>query len=432
MLKQSVEIPVDFELDIIKATVSTGGKKGDWIVEGYATTSDVDLVGDVISPEAMEMAKNDLLERSTVLHNHHVDEEVGRIMKVRVDAKGLWIRVFISKTALEIWTKIKEGVLNKFSIRAKVVDAVKRFDSKIGKVVNYVKKLKIIEASIVSVPVNAEAQALSCYVKKALEEFEMDKGTIEKDPLDVVMDEMEEKGLLGNTLQKSASDEESENKGKEGDSGSEEGTEKEGSDETGTEGEASGEGEGSKEGDEEKEKAGVDDSAGEGETEKGTKDKDTKKQDAHGAACPHYKKEKCTVKNLPKPGEVPPEAKKCALTKQFTCPFLKAAKSIKEEEKEAAVQKTRGSIKDMIRKLMKAVLKDEFQTVLAEMRKGMQESLDEVKKIVDEGSVKTGTRLKDLDEKVSTFDKLVTKRKSVDDGKSGDSDDDFWKGALPF
>ena len=197
MISQMTDIPVDLELIVVKAVVSEAGKKGDWIVEGYAATSDPDTVGDIISPEALRQAVKDVLERSTVLHNHHLDEEVGVVLKAKSDGKGLWVRILISKTVPDIWKKIQEGVLNKFSFRAKIIDAVKRYDTKLRQIVNYVKAMKVIEVSVVSVPVNAKARSLKNYVVKAMEDFEVEqKGTISKDPLDKFLDQMEAAGHL--------------------------------------------------------------------------------------------------------------------------------------------------------------------------------------------------------------------------------------------
>ena len=208
MISQMTDIPVDLELYVVKAVVSETGKKGDWIVEGYAATSDPDTVGDIISPEALRQAVKDVLERTTVLHNHHLDEEVGVVLKAKSDAKGLWVRILISKTVPDIWKKIQEGVLNKFSFRAKIIDAVKRYDTKLRQIVNYVKAMKVIEVSVVSVPVNAKAKSLKNYVVKAMEDFEVkEKGTISKDPLDRFLDQMEDAGHLKKSAEAIAADE---------------------------------------------------------------------------------------------------------------------------------------------------------------------------------------------------------------------------------
>src|SRR3990172_13167261 len=121
--------PVRFEcsIDIHKAYED----EGNWIVEGFAATSDFDLQEDIITQQAIEASAKDLIENSTVLHNHNADEAIGKVEKSEAREGGLWLKIFISKTAPDIWQKITEGVLNKFSIRGKILDAKKEW--KIGR-----------------------------------------------------------------------------------------------------------------------------------------------------------------------------------------------------------------------------------------------------------------------------------------------------------
>ena len=88
------------------------------IVEGIATTADLDVDDLYISEEALIGAENDLRKYTTLLYNHDRDKEIGKILEVeyRPEHRALWIKALISKTVPDIWTKIKEGVLNKFSV----------------------------------------------------------------------------------------------------------------------------------------------------------------------------------------------------------------------------------------------------------------------------------------------------------------------------
>jgi len=172
--KKVLAIPFEYPFSITKTYVD--GEK--WFIEGYAGSTELDLVGDIITEEAFKLAENDLVGNSTVLYNHDPEQSIGKIEEVKAMPEGLWIKALISQTEPDIWQKIKEGVLNKFSIRGRVVDAVKKFIKDIGKVVNVINEIYLIEASLVALPANPEAKALCWYVSKSLTEFESKGGEI--------------------------------------------------------------------------------------------------------------------------------------------------------------------------------------------------------------------------------------------------------------
>jgi len=171
-----VSIPFLATLDIVKADQDEAGR---WIVEGFASTSDRDLQDEIVSQEAIDASAKDLLKNSTVLHNHHQDEEIGKVEDSEARKGGLWIKVLISKTVPDTWTKIKEGVLNKFSIRGKVLDAKRVWDQKLGRFIKVIKRMLLVEVSLVAVPANPNARALRWYIQKALHDWENDGGELE-------------------------------------------------------------------------------------------------------------------------------------------------------------------------------------------------------------------------------------------------------------
>ena len=153
-------------------------EEGRWVVEGYAATSDFDLQDDIISEEAIRASAKDLLENSTVLHNHKPDEAIGRVLASQARKAGLFLKILVSKTAPGIWQQITEGVLNKFSVRGKVLEARKRWIPKLGKHARVILKMRLVEVSLVAVPANPKARAVRWYVEKALDEFEKAGGVI--------------------------------------------------------------------------------------------------------------------------------------------------------------------------------------------------------------------------------------------------------------
>lgn len=152
-----------FTLDIVKALSLV--KSGDRVVIGYASTYDVDSDNTQITKQALEGAKNDLLTYSTVLFNHDMNRPIGKVIETEVDDVGLLVKVVISKEEDEIWKKIEEGIINKFSIKGRADDlAPIEGDNQILQI----NKIELFEVSLVSVPANKEAYTISHWVAKSL------------------------------------------------------------------------------------------------------------------------------------------------------------------------------------------------------------------------------------------------------------------------
>ncbi|MCG3204880.1 MAG: hypothetical protein KCHDKBKB_01597 [Elusimicrobia bacterium] len=176
-----------FPLEIMKQTEESG----EFHIVGYAATTDFDLQGDVITEDALKNSSLDLLKNSTVLLNHDIESAIGRVTKAEFDKNGLLIDVLISQTEPNIIQKIKEGVLNKFSIRGQVLEREKKYMAEFDRVVNVIKKMVLVEVSLVSVPANPEARAIGWYVKKALDEIDsLKKGGDPMSKEETVIDEL--------------------------------------------------------------------------------------------------------------------------------------------------------------------------------------------------------------------------------------------------
>lgn len=158
----------EFPLDITKQSET----EGEFHIVGYAATTDFDLQGDIITEEALQASSTDLLKNSTVLLNHDIKIPIGRVTKAEFDKNGLLIDVLISQTEPDIIQKIKEGVLNKFSIRGQVLDREKKYMPDLDRIVNVIKRMALVEVSLVSVPANPEARAIGWYIQKALDEID--------------------------------------------------------------------------------------------------------------------------------------------------------------------------------------------------------------------------------------------------------------------
>lgn len=170
---------VGFECDLdIQKSYEDEGR---WIVEGFATTTDLDFQEDVISQEAIDHSAKDLLENSTVLYNHNAEEPIGKVEGAEARQQGLWIKIYISKTVPEIWTRIKEGILNKFSIKGSILEAKKEWMEELKRYARVISRMQLYEVSLVAVPANAKAKAISWYVEKALSKSEEEEEPQEED-----------------------------------------------------------------------------------------------------------------------------------------------------------------------------------------------------------------------------------------------------------
>ena len=184
LVKSKTKMDVQFEapVNIDKSYVNKGVKEdpqsGQWIVEGFAATGDLDLQDEIISDEALANSEDDLLENSTVLFNHDINMAVGKVLKTEKRENGLWVQILVSKTVPDIWQQIQEGVLNKFSIRGRVIEAVRKFVKEADKTVRVIKEMLLVEVSLVPLPANPQAKTMGWFVQKALDRFESEGGEI--------------------------------------------------------------------------------------------------------------------------------------------------------------------------------------------------------------------------------------------------------------
>lgn len=156
---------IQFELDIVKASSTV--KSGDRVICGYASTFDVDTDEVQITRTALEKAKDNLLKYSTVLFNHDTDRPIGKIVETSVDDIGLFIKMILSKTEDEIWSKVKEGIISKFSIKGRAANPV-RTEGSGSSHLTQINEIELFEVSLVTVPGNVEAQTICHYIVKSL------------------------------------------------------------------------------------------------------------------------------------------------------------------------------------------------------------------------------------------------------------------------
>ncbi len=159
-----------FELDIIRSKSLI--KKGDQVIVGYATTYDVKSDNLQITREALDDAKDFYLKYSTVLFNHDSNRPIGRIVESAVDDVGLLIKMVLSKEEDEIWAKVQDGTINKFSIQGRII-ASRPVEGQEG--ITQITKIELFEAGLVSVPGDPDAITISSWIARALNNSSVSK-----------------------------------------------------------------------------------------------------------------------------------------------------------------------------------------------------------------------------------------------------------------
>ncbi|MCF7861196.1 HK97 family phage prohead protease [Candidatus Woesearchaeota archaeon] len=197
-------------------------KKGvkEYVVSGYISTPEVDLVNDVVTKSCMEdmlaqiKAGNVKLDfEHETIHEENLDKNpVGRIVDAKLDSKGLWVKAILNSANerfKEIWGSIKGGFLNAFSIAFKAVEAVTKYLE--GKTVRLLNKVKLVNVGLTGTPVNEECRMDGIFVK-AIKKLEDDADAdVEEKALCVTEEGMKKEGnvLFGKEAEESNSSEKS-------------------------------------------------------------------------------------------------------------------------------------------------------------------------------------------------------------------------------
>lgn len=149
-------IPFGTEFEIKKQEAEDDA----FFVEGFASTSDLDDQGDIITFPALKKAAKGLLKDfTTALFNHDQDRPIGKIVEAEaIEGKGLRVKIQISGAEAEIRRKVEEGIINKFSIRGRALKIERKFDESKDVMLFIIHEIELVEVSLVSLPANRQAR----------------------------------------------------------------------------------------------------------------------------------------------------------------------------------------------------------------------------------------------------------------------------------
>ncbi len=125
-------------------------------IAGYANTTAKDRSGDVVTAEAWAKGVENFRRNPVMLYQHKHDAPIGRIDKIQVDKKGIFVEGSVSDAAEKlhgVQTLIKDGALKSFSVGFRVKDGkYNREDDSMT-----ITDVELLEISVVSVPCNQDS-----------------------------------------------------------------------------------------------------------------------------------------------------------------------------------------------------------------------------------------------------------------------------------
>ena len=109
--------------EIEKASLSKKDKS--LTIAGYANTTAKDRSGDIVTADAWAKGVDNFRRNPVLLYQHKHDCPIGKVNKITVDKKGIFVEAGVSVAAEAnhgIQTLIKDGALKSFSVGFKVKD----------------------------------------------------------------------------------------------------------------------------------------------------------------------------------------------------------------------------------------------------------------------------------------------------------------------
>lgn len=154
-------------------TIEVKELEGHHYIEGYISTSGLDRVGDIVTPEALADMVAQIKSRNIKIDVEHEAWRqssniipVGRIIDAGLDDKGIWVKAILNSGVSrfeEVLSSIKNGFLDAFSIAYKAVDFIHR---KVGdKMVRMLHKVELLNVSLTGIPANPDCRITGVMMK---------------------------------------------------------------------------------------------------------------------------------------------------------------------------------------------------------------------------------------------------------------------------
>src|SRR5210317_221174 len=125
-------------------------------IAGYANTVAKDRSGDVVTAQAWAKGVENYRRNPVLLYQHKHENPIGRVDKITVDKKGIFVEAAVSEAAEKnhgVQTLIKDGALKSFSVGFRVKDGKYNRDDDTMMITD----VELLEISVVSVPCNQDS-----------------------------------------------------------------------------------------------------------------------------------------------------------------------------------------------------------------------------------------------------------------------------------
>lgn len=153
-----------FQMEVKEVKAEDNG--GDVLIEGYASTPDLDRYRDIVEPKAFQDALELYMKNPVILYQHNADRPVGLATATKITGKGFWIRATIKEADTK--EKVLNGLMRAFSIGYIPLESALEHEDGTpfnaekdsywdATLVRVIKKLDLVEISIVSTPANGNA-----------------------------------------------------------------------------------------------------------------------------------------------------------------------------------------------------------------------------------------------------------------------------------
>lgn len=134
-------------------------------VEGYgAAFGNVDAYGDVIHKGAFTKTISERGQKVKFLYQHDTEMVLGRIVELREDDRGLFVKAIVSDTQLgrDVLALLKDGALDGLSIGYDVIKGGLDYtENKDGSVTRNLREIRLWEISLVTFPANEAATVVA-------------------------------------------------------------------------------------------------------------------------------------------------------------------------------------------------------------------------------------------------------------------------------
>lgn len=181
----------------IGSTFKSFTEDDDLFIAGFASTNNMDRVGDIVETEAWTKGGLDnYTNNPIILFNHDYNQPIGRAVGLKTGDNGLELKAKIAKSAGQVGELIKEGILGAFSVGFRVKDAEYMTETDGYKI----KDAELLEVSVVAVPANQAATFSIAKSFNSMEEYEDFKLSFKQDEPSISEEIQTEEDSMPNDL----------------------------------------------------------------------------------------------------------------------------------------------------------------------------------------------------------------------------------------